>query len=250
MRLLFISDLHIYGAEDPYYGALLKVVRECAEPGDTLVLAGDLFDLFVGNKKVFIDRYAEFLKALGEASERGVLLHYIEGNHDFLIEKAFRSVPGLHLHDHHVEIAAGGKKFFVAHGDTIDREDYSYLFLRAFFRSPVMKILVRLVPGTWLDEFGKFSSKKSRTRKPILPSQLPLKRMERLRTVYRSYAAERLAQGFDFVVLGHCHDLDEMFFNIGGRSGQYVNVGFPRNHGSFLTWAEGEEKIHREKLAL
>jgi UDP-2,3-diacylglucosamine hydrolase len=249
MRLLFISDLHIYGPEDPYYGALLKVLREVAEPGDTVVLAGDLFDLFVGNKKVFLNRYSAFLQTLQEAVKRGITLHYIEGNHDFLIDRAFRTVPGLNLHGHHVELAVAGKKFFVAHGDTVDRSDYSYLLLRAFFRSPVMRGLVMLIPGTWLDEFGKFSSKKSRNRKPLLPSQMPLNRMERLRTVYRSYAAERLAQGFDFVVLGHCHDLDEMFFNIGGRTGQYVNVGFPRNHGSFLTWAVGEDKIHREKLS-
>lgn len=250
MRLLFLSDLHIYGAEDPYYGALLKVLREAAAPGDTVVLAGDLFDLFVGNKAVFLNRYSAFFEALAEAAKKGVILHYIEGNHDFLMDRALGKVPHLHLHDHHVELTAGGKRFYVAHGDTVDRQDYSYLLMRTFFRSPVMRFLVQLVPGKWLDDFGKFSSKKSRNRKPLLPSEMPLKRMERLRTVYRSYAAERLANGYDFVVLGHCHDLDEMFFNIGDRIGQYVNVGFPRNHGSFLSWSVGEEKIHREKLTL
>jgi hypothetical protein len=48
--------------------------------------------------------------------------------------------------------------------------------------------------------------------------------------------------------MGHCHDLDEKTFKIGSRIGQYVNVGYPRVHGSLLSWKEGEEKIGREKL--
>jgi hypothetical protein len=72
--------------------------------------------------------------------------------------------------------------------------------------------------------------------------------MERLRKIYRSYAAERLAEGYDYVVMGHCHDLDEMSFQIGGRAGQYVNVGFPRVHGSYLSWSPGDEKIMRERM--
>ena len=72
--------------------------------------------------------------------------------------------------------------------------------------------------------------------------------MERLRNLYRSYAAERIARGCDFVVMGHCHDLDEKSFVIDGRPGQYVNVGFPRAHGSFLSWSPGDERIQRERL--
>ncbi|MBI2712289.1 MAG: UDP-2,3-diacylglucosamine diphosphatase [Bdellovibrio sp.] len=250
MSLLFISDLHISGPEDPYYNALLKVLQERPQSGDTVVLAGDVFDLFVGNKSVFKDRYSEFFEILRASIQKGVEFHYIEGNHDFLIEKAFESIPQLKLHATHTELNAGDKKFFVAHGDLVDRSDFGYLLLRRFFRSFVMKAFVTVIPGEWLDEFGKFSSKQSRKRKPILPSEMPIQRMERLRRVYRSFAAEQLAKGFDFVVLGHCHDLDEMIFNIGGRCGQYVNIGFPRNHGSFLSWTEGDEKIQREKLSV
>ena len=40
----------------------------------------------------------------------------------------------------------------------------------------------------------------------------------------------------------------EMSFVVDGRLGQYVNVGYPRVHGSMLTWSAGEEKIQREPL--
>src|SRR5689334_19618315 len=119
----------------------------------------------------------------------------------------------------------------------VDQTDYGYRILRAFFRSPLIKSLVVITPGKWLKKIGEFSSGRSRDRKPLLPVELPVQKIELLRRKYRSFAAEKLAEGFDYVVMGHCHDLDEMSFTIGGRRAQYVNVGFPRVHGSFLSWS-------------
>jgi UDP-2,3-diacylglucosamine hydrolase len=248
VSLYAVSDLHIWGPDDPLYRSLLALIRDRAQPGDVIVLVGDLFDLFVGNKKVFLERYREFMVESESACKRGVKIHYIEGNHDFLMRRVFRMIPDFHLYTHDVAVELEGRKFFFAHGDTVDRKDYGYRALRVFFRSPIMRAIVALVPGTWLDWFGNRSAKASRESKPRLPTQLPEGRMEYLRNVYRSFAAERLAQGYDFVVMGHCHDLDEKSFTIGGRTGQYVNVGFPRVHGSFLSWTPGDEKIHRERL--
>jgi UDP-2,3-diacylglucosamine hydrolase len=248
VSLFILSDLHIWGPDDPLYASLLDVLRNRAVSGDTVVLAGDLFDLFVGNKSVFLKRYSGFFTELSHTASRGVQIHYIEGNHDFLLKRAFRGIPNLALHPHHIQIEIAGKRFYFAHGDTVDRSDYSYRILRAFLRSPLLKAFVAIAPSDWIDWLGKSGSKKSRYKKPRLPTDLPLERMEYLRKIYRSFAAEQLAQGNDFVVMGHSHDLDEMFFNIGGRPGQYVNVGFPRVHGSFLSWSPGEEKIQRERL--
>lgn len=248
MSLFAVSDLHIQGADDPLYLSLLRILRDRAKPGDTVVLAGDLFDLFVGNKKIFRNRYHEFLAELRASGSRGVKIHYIEGNHDFMMRRVFKGVPGMRVHAHDVSIEIEDRKFFFAHGDTVDRSDYGYRALRLFFRSLPVKAMIAAAPGRWVDWFGNTSSRASRGKKPEVPTQLPATRIEYLRNVYRSYAAERLAQGYDFVVMGHCHDLDEKSFVIGGRPGQYVNIGFPRTHGSFLSWNPGDEKIVREKL--
>jgi hypothetical protein len=83
----------------------------------------------------------------------------------------------------------------------------------------------------------------------VVPEDGDEKTLQRIRKVYRNYAAERLLQGYDFVVLGHCHDLDEMCFSIGDREGQYINVGYPRIHDTYLIWEPGEPKIRREPLS-
>ncbi len=248
MSLSVVSDLHISSEQDPVYESLLKLLREKVSRGDTLVLAGDLFDLFVGNKGVFLRRYERFFEELAQAAARGVRLHYIEGNHDFLIRRAFKNIPEIEVHGHHVALELQGRRFYVAHGDTVDRADYGYRALRVFFRSPVMKAVVAVAPGSWVDTLGRSSSHHSRHRKPLLTTELPIERAEYLRKVFRSYAAERLSEGYDFVVLGHCHDLDQMRFKIGGRCGQYMNVGFPRIHKSYVRWLPGEEEIHRAPM--
>ena len=248
MSLYIVSDLHISHAEDPLYHSLLNLLNNRAMKGDTVIFAGDIFDLFVGPKKIFKNRYVHFLRAVVAAGQRGVSLHYIEGNHDFLLQGVFSKKTGVQVYSQEFSIEIQGKRFFVAHGDLVDSRDYGYRALRLFFRSTLMKILVHVVPGSWLDWVGKMSSRKSRKSNSIGESGRSTQRMQVLRKLYRNFAAERLALGYDFVILGHCHDLDEMHFSLGGRPGQYINVGYPRLHGSFLSWTPGEEKIHREKL--
>lgn len=252
MSLYVISDLHIRGSEDPVYHSLLTLLRDRATRDDTVVMAGDIFDLFVGGKKVFLERYQEFFRQAQLALQRGVKLHYIEGNHDFLLNRAFRVTPGLRLHADDFFIELESKRFFFIHGDTVNKRDYAYRFLRFFMRSPLMRFLIGAVPGSWVDWVGSQSSRYSRETRPEAAGAAPLLvgegGLEKLRIIYRSYAAEKLAQGYDFVVMGHCHDLDEMSFRIGERTGQYINVGYPRVHGSFLSWSPGDSKIQREKL--
>ncbi len=248
MRLLIVSDLHVWGDDDPLYESLLRLLKNEATPGDTVVLAGDLFDLFVGNKRIFISRYRRFFEGLREAGQRGVHVHYIEGNHDFLIRKTFQKIPGLWVHSSDVQIETGGRRFFVSHGDLVDRKDYGYRALRGFFRSPVMRAFIWMMPGAWIDWIGQTSSKRSRAKNPALPMQLPQERMDGLRRVYRNYASAKFSEGFDFVVMGHCHDLDEMRLKVGEREGQYINVGYPRTHGSFLFWSPEQARIERRPL--
>lgn len=248
MNLFILSDLHILDANDPIYFSLLSFLRLRVSPGDTVIFAGDIFDLFVGNKAVFQNKYNEFFDVLSEVGQRGVRVFYIEGNHDFLIQSAFRNLPAVSIHHREVSLQIDGKRFFIIHGDTVDYSDYGYRMIRAFFRSPLMKMLVWIFPGEWLDRIGQMSSSYSREYKPRLFSEIPIERRERLRCIYRNFAAEKLSEGFDFVAMGHCHDLDEMSFKIDGRTGQYINVGFPRVHGSILRWNPGELKIFREPL--
>jgi UDP-2,3-diacylglucosamine hydrolase len=252
MRLYIVSDLHIYSAEDPVYRSLLSLIRDEIKSGDVLVLAGDIFDLFVGNKKIFREKYQLFLKSLEQATHAGAQIHYIEGNHDFQLRQVFQGIQGLRVEDSEVTLELSGKKFSISHGDLAHSHDYPYLLLRKVLRSLLFKWILKLIPGSWIHAVGQFLSKKSRDSQPVLFAHLPVERQEELRKIYRNTAAQKIVEGFDFVVMGHCHDLDEKLFQVAGRIGQYINVGYPRVHGSLLVWDSqadgGESKIFRVKL--
>lgn len=249
-RLIYLSDLHVRSAEDPSYHRLLKALTDAraATPKAVIVLGGDVFDLFVGALPVFLRRYAEFLALVREMAREGFEIHYIEGNHDFLLKRVFADEPRIRIHPREHVLALDGKSFYLAHGDLVDRADWGYLFLRAFFRGPLIRFMVRFCPGEWLEKLGAFSARHSKGRPggtAYTPAGMPAKQIERLRTVYRSFASEKIRAGHDFVILGHCHDLDQMRFRIGERGAHYMNAGFPPIHGSYVAWESGSDELER-----
>ncbi len=244
-QLIVVSDTHLEGPQDPVAKGVLNLLEQRARPGDDLVLAGDIFDLYVGDKPVFRDRYQDLVAAIHTACSRGARVHFIEGNHDFLISGVFRGLKGLHYHSRSVDLQIDGRRFLIEHGDLANPHDYGYRALRAFFRSPAFRLFVAASPGNVIEGIGTKLRQSEAFRGAVVRKSEDL---ARLRKAYRSYAASRIAEGYDHVVLGHCHDLDEMTFVVDGRKGQYINVGYPRLHKSYLVWTAGDERITREPL--
>ena len=56
------------------------------------------------------------LAKIREAGERGVAIHYIEGNHDFLLAKALAGIPGLQLHDSSVSLTLERPRYWIRLG--------------------------------------------------------------------------------------------------------------------------------------
>lgn len=248
MSVHLLSDLHIRSENDPIYHATLEILRTRVHSGDIVVLAGDIFDLLIGGKIAMAEPYTDFFATLKEFGRKNVRVEYIEGNHDFLLSRLFRDSPHVRISLNAVEFDRNGKKFHIVHGDTIDRCDFGYLALRTFFRSPIMKTIVRVTPGQWLKRFGEWSSRLSQTKNPRLLEDAAPHRRETLRRTYRNYAAQKITEGFDFVVAGHCHDRDEMKFHVNGREGHYMNIGYPRVHRSYVFWNETSPTLERVEL--
>ena len=238
MKAVVISDIHIFGADDPLYASLLALMREELSVGDHLVLAGDIFDFLVGNQPALNRRYADFIAALGELGARGVRTTYIEGNHDFHLSGILAEIPNLQLVPAEVEIAFPASKIYVAHGDLVDRNDRGYLALRAFFRSPFIRFTAFALPERAVEWIGNRSADSSRKWNPRLPESRGGDHLANLRKTFRTFAERKFREGFDAIVLGHCHDLDGEEFIADRRKGRYLNVGFPRAHHSYVEFTE------------
>ena len=231
-RLWVFSDLHLSDPTSSLYQSFLTALQEPDSAQDVVVFAGDIFEIFVGNSSYFRQKHNVFFKTLKILNQKKVRLYYIEGNHDFHLSAAF-SDDSVKVIDS--ELVLG--KIYIAHGDLVDESDVSYLRLRKFFRSQTVKKIVDLIPGTdveWISELMSRTPEQKGFDVPKASGEIP-----RVRSIYRNFAEEKKRQGFDFVILGHCHDLDDL-------QPFYFNMGYPPVHRQFLFYsAESNSFIRR-----
>ena len=232
-KLVILSDLHLWGPEDPLYRALLRFMDTKLEAGDKFFIVGDLFDLFIGNKSVFTQRYYELISRLRDLGTRDVEVFYIEGNHDFHLENIFDDCAHVHLYADTLHYEWQGKRFHFCHGDKINWKDIGYQVFRLLTRNLISQCIIEAAPGPLIDRVGSMMAKASRGYNPVASEQVV--------NLFRNYACEQISNGYDFVIMGHSHHLDDMRFKFDGHEGQYVNVGYPRKHRKYLELRPGDE---------
>ena len=140
MRVFFLSDLHLEDGDADASERLSLFLRQLPQQNDILILGGDIFDLFVGNKQVFRRRHAKSIESIREVSSRGVIFHYLEGNHDFHFSGVFADCSNICVHRGDFELSANGRRIWVSHGDLIDPEDTGYRLLRAVTKNAAFKL--------------------------------------------------------------------------------------------------------------
>lgn len=172
---------------------------------------------------------------LRRLSDRGVKLFYIQGNHDFHLQDAFRE-GSVQILDSELVIG----KIYIAHGDLVDQDDRGYLGLRSLLRSRGIQWLASLLPGKAVESIGELISRPHDQKEKELiqaPGSVP-----RERPIFRRFAEGKKRQGFDFVILGHCHDLDDL-------QPFYFNMGYPPIHRQFLFYDSASNSFRRRVFA-
>jgi UDP-2,3-diacylglucosamine hydrolase len=233
MSAFFLSDLHLPLGPGEGSRRFADLLDQRLGAGDVLILGGDIFDLFVGDKKVFREGHAVAIAALRRAGARGVKTFYLEGNHDFHIAGALAQVPGLEVCVEDFSLDVLGRQIWVSHGDLIDPTDKGYRFLRWLTRTLPLRALVGLLPGAWISGLGRASARQS--RKYNSEARMSEEEQRRLRGLYQDFARERVAAGYEHVLVGHSHLLDQVDISAGSRRGEYVNLGYSHD---FLRYAE------------
>ncbi len=224
MKLFYLSDLHLRSASEARAKKFLHFLQQVPQVNDTLVLGGDIFDLYVGDKKHFRQIFSPILEAIKAAETRGCSVYYLEGNHDFHLRKIFSHHEQVFVKNNDFELKWGRKSFWISHGDQIDKEDYGYRFLRFSTRTLAFRAFLKAVPDSFVKMVGEWSSKTSRKYNDF--DKMSVMRKERTKQLFRNYASEKISQGYDFVFIGHSHQEDRAEFHFGSRAGEYLNLGY------------------------
>ena len=197
-QIFVIGDSHIGlgdGSEKPVNAWLDRLAAH--EP-KALYLNGDLFHYLIAHDKFRTPSVTKVMAKFRELRDRGVAIHYVEGNRDFFLKGSF-------VEDFVTDVAfeyaipAGAKKYLVVHGDMINDRDWQYRFWRRTSKNPVMKLGVRMIPKniarTIVDRIEKRLARSNFKHKQRLPLEL-----------MKAYGEKRGAEGYTDVVFGHFHN--------------------------------------------
>jgi UDP-2,3-diacylglucosamine hydrolase len=227
-KIFFISDIHLGGQpqelEQEKKAALFRFFAMVRSQNATLVLLGDLFDLWFEYKHAIPKEHADTICELMQLRKAGIDIHFVLGNHDFWIDDFFRKTLDIHVYPDPVTIDLAGKTFHFHHGDGIDASDKGYRLLKRVFR-----FRPNIVAYRWLHpDIGLPFAKKISGSSRKYTSQKPNSND----TDYTEYARARIAEGANFVLMGHRHQPKTEKID----TGIYVNTGdwlFHRSYAEF-----------------
>ena len=238
MRAIFIADAHLKGLNDPNQKHLcffLKTLKDV----DILFVLGDLFEFWTGYNKTLEYNYSPVLAQFKRLKESGTNIIYVEGNHDFSVAPFFKDILDGEVYPNSADITLDGKRFFLAHGD-IAEHSISYKIWRRFLRSPVVSIIVKIVPPFLVWKAAMILSKKSRGNH---------KRGDVLDNLQREFAKEKIKQGFDIVIFAHSHVPEISEIAVNGKKGIYANPGDWIKEFSYLVYEDGNIGLERYGLS-
>ena len=251
MKTVFLSDTHLKGPGYAGHEKLIQFFDRLRGRGGTgsgeiangtltldhLVIAGDFFDFWFGRGDAIYPGFRPVVDRMIALKREGVRIGLCEGNHDFYLYDYFSRRLGIDVYQEWAEFTLGGLRILVSHGDTVDRGNRKYLALRGFLRSSFARHLQRLLPLKFLWRLARLSSEMSK--------EMSRESQDRLVELMYRFALEKFHDGFDAVILGHCHKPLLREIVSGDRKKTFVTLGDWITHDSYLLLDEGQFTLQR-----
>ena len=251
MKAIFLSDVHLKGTADPACHRLIRFLkglrgRAAADVRDVsndrltvdhLFIVGDFFDFWFARGDVIYPGFRPIVDRVAALQDEGVRISLCEGNHDFFLADYFSGRLGLEVYPEWAEFTIDGLRMLVSHGDTVDRDNRRYLALRGFLRSAFACRLQRLLPLNFLWRVARLSSEMSKGMSDGSE--------ERLAKIMHQFALRKFGEGYDAVVLGHCHKPILRQEQSNGRQKTFATLGDWITHDSYLRYDDGRFFLNR-----
>jgi UDP-2,3-diacylglucosamine hydrolase len=221
-NLAYVGDVHLV-LDDPALDQFLCFLDQLGRDCSQIVFTGDLFTVWLGRRELEQPHHKTVLSKLSELRARGVVLRYIEGNHDFRIASSPAAECFDEVCDETLSQSFGGLRILVAHGDLANSEDRRYRRWRRFARSALIWGLFNLLPKRCRIGLAEAAERRMRSTNLDHKREFPTDQV-------LAYAASFLEAGHDAVIMGHFHE--EREFLIGGDQGPGRVVVLPEWKGS------------------
>ncbi len=254
MKAVFIADAHLKNSCDLNYRKMLNFLSLLIHPSDVnsplksesaarrripvddLYIGGDFFDFWFCRGEMVYPEFLPVILALIAVRDRGIRVHFAEGNHDFFLSDYFTRILGMEVFTDWTTLMLDDCKVLFSHGDTVDRSNVQYLRLRKLLRSRLIYQLQRRLPLSWLWKIAAACSGTSKGQSR--PSE------EKLSGILHAFSAAKIQGEIDAVILGHCHQPILKEFQIRGRRKYTITLGDWIRHFSYLYYEDGIFRFH------
>jgi UDP-2,3-diacylglucosamine hydrolase len=200
-RVIVVADAHL-GQVPPAVGtAFLAFLDEVPQPGDHLVLTGDLFDFWFEYQSVIPRKHFATVAKLQEVRARGVPITFVGGNHDRWGGSFFTRDLGIEFFGGEAELNLNGRRAFIVHGDGLTEQHWSGALMHRVLRHPITVAVFRVLHptiGFWIaDLFSRHLADNTKDRAVL----------DRAAAAQRTWAADFLKGHPDvqLVIMAHTH---------------------------------------------
>jgi len=200
-RVLVVADAHLGQVPPAVTTAFHQFLDEVPQPGDHLLLTGDLFDFWFEYPTVIPRKHFASVAKLQAVRARGIPVTFVGGNHDRWGGSFFRKDLEIAFYAGEAELDLAGRRAFVAHGDGLTEQHWSGALMHRFTRHPVTIALFRILHptiGFWIaDLFSRHLADTTKDRAVL----------DRAAEAQQRWAADFLERRPDIalVIMAHTH---------------------------------------------
>jgi UDP-2,3-diacylglucosamine hydrolase len=212
--LVFVADAHLT-RDDPEVDTFVSFLRAVGPESSSIVILGDLFNLWLGRRRFSLPHHDKVLAALTDLKQLGVRLVYVEGNRDFHLRRNYLGDPFDAVAEDSTVESYQGWRVWATHGDAINLDDKPYKAWKAFSKSAPVYGAFSLLPGAWGMRLGERLERKLTGTNIKNKSRFPVEHCH-------AYAEQVFARGCHTLVMGHFHE--ELHLEMGEREGRPLGV--------------------------
>lgn len=242
-RILLLADMHLkpLDARTPEAARLAvadneRLARFLDEMGDgasMLVLLGDAFEFWLERRGKVVGDYLAALSLFKLASERGLQIHHVSGNRDFVVGEGLGLDPttrfpgflrlkrgftvsrlcdfGIEPHGPRFRTHQAGRTIAFLHGDAMCGKERKFMLLRGLLQGRLGRMFWRRAPWSFLQAVAsRIQGRPRRRRKPVNPGA----------SLSQEAVKREVAMGGDLVLCGHFHAPYSQDVEVAGRHGR------------------------------
>ena len=196
-----MADAHLGQVPESIARAFHSFLDTVPQPGDELVVNGDLFDFWFEYGSAVPRRHLGTVMQLAGLVRRGIPVTFLGGNHDRWGGDFLRKDMGIAYHPGAAELVLAGRRALVVHGDGLTEQHWSGALLHWLLRQPLTIALFRLLHpaiGFWI------ADRLSGTLADSTKDKAVLDRAEAAQAAYARALLERRPE-LSLVVMAHTH---------------------------------------------